>query len=79
VSLAPHGHYDFYSGSSLATAEVSGLVALLRAQSSHLTAHDAQTLLAESVRTAPGDEHAGSPNACVALASMLHGKRCAAH
>lgn len=79
VSLAPHGHYDFYSGSSLATAEVSGLVALLRAQSSHLTAHGAQALLAESVRTAPGDEHAGSPNACVALASMLHDKRCAAH
>ena len=36
ISLAPHGHYDFYSGSSLATAEVSGLVALLRAQSPHL-------------------------------------------
>ena len=32
VSLAPHAHYDFYSGSSLATAEISGLIALLRAQ-----------------------------------------------
>lgn len=77
VSLAPHGHYDFYSGSSLATAEVSGLVALLRAQNPHLTARDAQTLLAQSAPAEPAEARAASPNACAALASMLHGKRCA--
>lgn len=77
VSLAPHGHYDFYSGSSLATAEVSGLIALLRAQRPHLTARDAQALLAESAPTVPGDARASSPNVCAALASLLHGKRCA--
>jgi len=70
ISLAPHGHYDFYSGSSLATAEVSGLVALLRAQSPHLSARDAQALLAQSA--------AAAPNACAALASLMHGKRCVA-
>jgi Subtilase family len=77
VSLAPHGHYDFYSGSSLATAEVSGLVALLRAQSPHLSARDAQALLAQSASAAPGEMRAVSPNACAALASMPHGRRCA--
>ncbi len=78
VSLAPHGHYDFYSGSSLATAEVSGLVALLRAQSPHLTARDAQALLAESAAAESVEGRAVAPNACAALASMMHGKRCAA-
>ncbi len=78
VSLAPHGHYDFYSGSSLATAEVSGLVALLRARSPHLTARDAQALLAGSAAADAGEARAPSPNACVALSSLLPGKRCAA-
>ncbi len=74
MSLAPHAHYDFYSGSSLATAEISGLVALLRAQRPHLTAQDARMLLLESEAT-DGD---ASPNACAALASLLHDKRCPA-
>ncbi len=74
VSLAPHAHYDFYSGSSLATAEISGLVALLRSQRPHLTAQDAQSLLLESeASTAAG---MSPPNACAALASLLHDKRC---
>ena len=77
VSLAPHGHYDFYSGSSLATAEVSALIALLRAQRPHLTARDAQALLSESAPALPGDASGSSPNACAALATLLHGKRCA--
>lgn len=70
MSLAPHGHYDFYSGSSLATAEVTGLVALLRSERPRLTARDAQTLLSGSATAAP--------NACAALESMMPGKRCAA-
>ncbi|HEY6451442.1 MAG TPA: S8 family serine peptidase [Steroidobacteraceae bacterium] len=48
ISLAPEGHYDFYSGSSLATAEVSGLVALLRAERRHLSAPEAALLLTQS-------------------------------
>jgi subtilisin family serine protease len=70
VSLAPHAHYDFYSGSSLATAEVSGLVALLRAQRHSLTAQDARTLLLES--EVPASAGASPPNACAALESLLH-------
>lgn len=78
MSLAPHGHYDFYSGSSLATAEVSGLVALLRAQSPHLSAHDAQAILAQSAPPAQNGARAAPPNACAALAAIPHRKVCTA-
>jgi subtilisin family serine protease len=74
VSLAPHAHYDFYSGSSLATAEVSGLVALLRAQRPGLTAQDARSLLLKSEPQAA--DGASPPNACAALESLVHGRHC---
>lgn len=70
ISLAPDGHYDFYSGSSLATAEISGVVALLRAERKHLSAQDAESLLSGSATTVP--------NACVALANLLHQMDCLA-
>lgn len=75
VSLAPHAHYDFYSGSSLATAEVSALIALLRAERPHLSAPDARTVLLES----EGADAKAAPNACAALAALLRDKRCASH
>jgi subtilisin family serine protease len=74
LSLAPQGHYDFYSGSSLATAEVSGLVALLRAERHDLSARDAELLLTESA--APQSQEPSVPNACVALATLLHRADC---
>ena len=70
LSLAPQGHYDFFSGSSLAAAEVSGLIALLRAERPHLTAHEAETILNASSATT------SVPNACLALASLLHRGHC---
>jgi subtilisin family serine protease len=73
ISLAPAGHYDFYSGSSLATAEVSGLVALLRAERRNLTSRDAESLLSDS---ASGPSVSSVPNACIALASLLHRADC---
>jgi subtilisin family serine protease len=68
ISLAPMGHYDFYSGSSLATAEISGVVALLRAQRRNLSAREADSLLSESAPSVP--------NACAALATLLHRSDC---
>ncbi len=68
LSLAPQGHYDYYSGSSLATAEITGIVALLRSSHPHLSAQEAATLL-----------QAGSPavpDACVALGALLHKSGC---
>jgi subtilisin family serine protease len=70
LSLAPQGHYDYYSGSSLATAQVSGIIALLRSKQARLTAADARRLLA------PGA--AGLPDACAALGLLLHRSGCAA-
>jgi subtilisin family serine protease len=64
LSLAPQDHYDFYSGSSLATAEITGVIALLRAKQSHLSATQAQALL---MTEAPA-----VPDACAALDMMLH-------
>jgi subtilisin family serine protease len=76
ISLAPDGHYDFYSGSSLATAEVSGLIALLRSQRPRLTAREAEALLVDSAHTATGETTASPPNACAALATMLKRSSC---
>ena len=71
LSLAPDGHYDFYSGSSFAAAEISGLVALLRAELPRLGARDALALLTGSE---PGA--APAPNACAALAALTHRVGC---
>jgi len=76
LSLAPGAHYDFYSGSSLATAEISGVIALLRAQRPHLSGADAATLLAQSTPTGPAAGADAVPNACAALAALLQRPAC---
>jgi hypothetical protein len=73
LSLAPDGHYDYYSGSSLAAAEVSGLIALMKSERRRLTPREAVTLLNES---AVGG--AAGPNACAALAALMGRGQCAA-
>ena len=79
ISLAPQGHYDFFSGSSLATAEVSGLVALLRSVRPGLTAGEAKELLQSSSSDASDGLRGPTPNACAALAAMLKRSGCAAN
>jgi subtilisin family serine protease len=74
LSHAPDGHYDFFSGSSLATAEVSAIVALLRAESSALTPEGAQFALRRSLRRV--SESAEVPSACGALSAIAHRDRC---
>lgn len=70
LSLAPDGHYDFYSGSSLAAAEVSGLIALLKSERPRLTAREAESLLS-------GAAYQTIPNACDALSTLAGRGRCA--
>jgi subtilisin family serine protease len=68
LTLVPDGHYDFVSGSSLAAAEVSGIVALMLAERPHLTVNEVRTLLLRSSRRVPSP--AGeilSVDACAAL------------
>ena len=73
LSLAPEGHYDFFSGSSLAAAEVSALIALLKSERPRLTAQEAESLL-----NASSGGGTSGPNACVALAALLHRGQCGA-
>lgn len=78
ITLVPNGHYDFASGSSLATAQVSGVVALLLAKDQKLGIDRLRKLLAQS--TEKHDTTRGpflSVNACAALALVVRGATCA--
>ena len=78
VTLVPNGHYDFASGSSLATAQVSGVVALLLARNQKLGITRLRELLTQS--TENHDTTQGpfrSVNACVAVAKLVRGASCA--
>jgi subtilisin family serine protease len=72
LTLVPDGHYDFASGSSLATAEVTGIVALLLADGRRLSALQVEQILTRSSRQFPAP--AGtltSVNACAAIAEAM--------
>jgi len=78
LTLVPNGHYDFASGSSLAAAQISGVVALLLARNQKLGIARLRTLLEES--TEKHDTTRGpflSVNACAALAQVVSGAVCA--
>jgi hypothetical protein len=73
LTLVPGGHYDFASGSSLAAAEISGIVALMLADKPHLGASEIRSLLLRSSRRV--DSPAGeisTVDACAALADAAH-------
>ncbi|HYJ41105.1 MAG TPA: S8 family serine peptidase [Steroidobacteraceae bacterium] len=77
VTLVPNGHYDFASGSSLATAQISGVVALLLARNQKLGISRLRELLSQS--TENHDTTRGpfrSVNACVAVARLVRGASC---
>jgi hypothetical protein len=78
VTLVPDGHYDFASGSSLATAQITGVVALLLARNPRLGETRLRELLSGSTcRTDTSLGPISSVNACVALASLVRGGACA--
>ena len=74
LTTTPHGSYDFLTGTSLAAAHVSGVVALLLERDPNLSTHDILKLL-----RAPGynDNYrlpaASSVSAYAALAKLLSG------
>jgi subtilisin family serine protease len=77
VTLVPNGHYDFASGNSLATAQITGVVALLLARNQKLGAAQLRELLSQSSRR--HDTTHGpylSVNACAALAQLVRGAAC---
>ena len=80
LTLLPGGHYDFASGVSLATAHVTGAVALLLARNPHLSADAVYRLLRDTtnaVAAADGsDSGEDSINACAAVAAVIGHGRC---
>ncbi|WP_333676274.1 S8 family serine peptidase [Dyella sp.] len=69
LTTQPGGGYDFTSGSSMAAAHVSGIVALLLSLSPRLDAHAVHDLLVQSSKTSNGVMEV---NAAAAVAA-LHG------
>ncbi|MBA8883311.1 S8 family serine peptidase [Dokdonella fugitiva] len=67
LTLEPGGHYDYASGSSLATAHVTGAVALLLEIDPHLDAKTVFALLDGSNRRADA-----SIDACAAVRTLAH-------
>src|SRR6185436_4853822 len=67
LTTVPHGSYDFFSGSSLAAAQVSGIAALLLEREPHL----APARLADLLRRTSRNHSPSQVNACAALAEAL--------
>jgi subtilisin family serine protease len=73
----PGGHYDFASGDSIATAEVTGVVALLLAQDHSLTASAATKLLRDTSAPAKASaDGAGHVDACAAVVALVGRGSC---
>jgi subtilisin family serine protease len=77
LTLLPGGHYDFASGVSIATAQVSGVVALMLAKNPSLGAAAAARLLRDTSSTG-GAESARGVDACAALVMLSHQGSCRA-
>jgi subtilisin family serine protease len=77
LTLLPGGHYDFASGSSIATAQVSGVVALMLAKNPGLSAASAYRLLRDtssSLQTADGGVK--GVDACAAVVTLVGQGAC---
>jgi subtilisin family serine protease len=78
LTLLPGGHYDFASGDSIATAQVSGVVALLLAKNARLSAADAYRLLRDtSSYSGVVGENGVRVDACAAVTSLVGQGSCA--
>jgi subtilisin family serine protease len=81
LTTVPGQTYDFFSGSSLATAHVTGIVALLLEREPRLTPAQIATILraaAQPLRVASGISSATLPlvDACIALTELLGKPAC---
>jgi hypothetical protein len=77
LTLLPGGHYDFASGASIATAQVSGVVALMLAKNPGLSAASAYRLLRDtssSLQTADGGVK--GIDACAAMVTLVGRGTC---
>ncbi|HZF07911.1 MAG TPA: S8 family serine peptidase [Thermoanaerobaculia bacterium] len=82
LTTVPHGSYDFFTGSSLAAAEVSGVAALLLERNPKLTPAQLGALIrktARPLRLPPGepDPPVFLVDACAAVSQVMPGVTCA--
>jgi subtilisin family serine protease len=73
LTLLPGGHYDFASGDSIATAQVTGVVALLLAKDRTVTPAMAYQLLRDTSVAGPVGGHV---DACAAVIALIHQGSC---
>ena len=77
LTLLPGGHYDFASGASIATAQVSGVIALMLAKSPGLTAAAAYSLLRDTSSSLTGDGGGvQGVDACAAVVTVVRQGSC---
>ncbi len=81
LTTVPSDGWDFLSGSSLAAAHVTGVVALLREQSPRLSAGEALDVLKSTAHAMPRDvrgpaREVGLVDACAALAQLMRVASC---
>ena len=80
LTTAPRAAYDFRSGSSLAAAHVSGVVALLLERNPRLTPAEVRALLMTTARplpeAVPGSSVVGLADACAAVAKLVGAPPC---
>jgi Subtilase family len=76
LTLLPGGHYDFASGASIATAQVSGVIALLLAKNAELSATAAYRLLRDTSSLSGVDGSVGGVDACAAVVTLVGRGSC---
>jgi subtilisin family serine protease len=76
LTLLPDGHYDFASGDSIATAQVSGVLALLLAKKAGLSADDAYRLLRDTSAHTGAAGGGSLVDACAAVVSLVSRGLC---
>ena len=76
LTLLPGGHYDFASGDSIATAQVSGVVALLLAKHAGLSAADTYRLLRDTSTHGEAGGDGMLVDACAAVVLLVGQGSC---
>jgi subtilisin family serine protease len=77
LTLLPGGRYDFASGTSIATAQVSGVVALLLARNPALSPAAAYQVLRDTSALSGTEEGASRRiDACAAVVKLVHQGTC---
>jgi len=75
LTTAPHAAYDFFSGSSLAAAQVSGIAALLLEKNPKLKPAELAAVIRKTARPLSSSS-ISQVDACAAVASVTAGGRC---